>query len=207
MRKPCLILKRVTGPKTKVCTQSDTYWLDSETKGSLKLTTKKQSIAESLKLTLKKKSSESSNFTVVHSNFNLVKNHQQRDMAVAKENNRRDDKPTEKSINEPFENVMMDQQVSSLDSVIVKLQFSVFSTVILFIGDDYENIKSNTKEHDNPLEENERLSIDINEADSDVENDMANPSQQEDQNVDDIQTTDNYDNSEKRLRKNRMLWK
>nr|XP_012234733.1 PREDICTED: histone acetyltransferase KAT6A-like isoform X2 [Linepithema humile] len=175
LRKPRIVLKRVTGPKAKVCTQSDTYWLDPETKGSLKLTLKKQSTAESLKLTLRKKSSESADFTVVHSNFNLVRNHQQKDVAGAKEDDRRDDKPTENSVNEPFENVMVDQQ------------------------DDYENIKFNTDEHNNPLEENERPSIDVNEADSGVGSDMANPSEKEDQNVDDIQATDNYDNSEKRL--------
>lgn len=136
LRKPRIILKRLTGPKAKVCTQSDTYWLDPETKGSLKLTLKKQSTAESLKLTLRKKSSESADFTVVHSNFNLVRNQQQRDVAGAKENDRRDDKPTENSVNEPFENVMVDQQVSPLlDNVIVKLKFcACFSTVILFAG-------------------------------------------------------------------------
>lgn len=127
LRKPRIVLKRVTGPKAKVvCTQSDTYWLDPETKGSLKLTLKKQSIAESLKLTLRKKSSESADFTVVHSNFNLVRNHQQRDVAGAKENDRRDDKPTENSVNKPFENVMVDQQVSSLlDNVMCKVKISV----------------------------------------------------------------------------------
>lgn len=64
--------------------------------------------------------------------------------------------------------------------------------------DDYGNIKFHTDDH-NLLEENERQSLDVNEVDSGVGSDMANPSEKEDQNVDDIQGTDNYDNSEKRL--------
>lgn len=70
---------------------------------------------------------------------------------------------------------------------------------MILLQDDYENVKFHTNEHNNPLEESERPSIDVNEADSGVGSDMANPSEKEDQNVDDIQTTDNYDNSEKRL--------
>jgi len=66
------------------------------------------------------------------------------------------------------------------------------------LQDDYESIKFNTDEHNNPLEENERPSIDVN-SDSGVGSDMANPSEKEDQNVDDIQAADNYENSEKRL--------
>lgn len=62
---------------------------------------------------------------------------------------------------------------------------------------DYGNIKFDS-DH-NPLEENERPSLDVNEADSGVGSDMANPSEKEDQNVDDIQAVDNYDNPEKRL--------
>lgn len=48
------------------------------------------------------------------------------------------------------------------------------------------------------MEENDRPSIDVNEADSGVGSDMANPSEKEDQN-DDLQSTDQYDNSDKRL--------
>lgn len=128
LRKPRIVLKRITGPKAKVCTQSDTYWLDPETKGSLKLTLKKQSTAESLKLTLRKKSSESADFTVVHSNSNLRHfRKQSKNVAGAKEDDRRDDKPTENSVNEPFENVMVDQQVSSLlDVTSRELKFRIF---------------------------------------------------------------------------------
>lgn len=115
LRKPRIVLRRVTGPKVvKVRKQSeDTYWLDPEKKGLLKLTLKKQSIVESLKLTLKKTSSESEAFTVVNSNFNPgIKNHQREDVAGAKENDQRDNKAAKCSVNEPFENVMVDQQVS-----------------------------------------------------------------------------------------------
>lgn len=63
--------------------------------------------------------------------------------------------------------------------------------------DDYGSIKFNSDDH-NPLEENGRPSLDVNESDSGVGSDMANPSEKEDQN-DDIQAVDNYDNSEKRL--------
>ncbi|XP_029667468.1 uncharacterized protein LOC115238076 isoform X3 [Formica exsecta] len=176
LRKPRIVLRRVTGPKVvkvrKPC--EDTYWLDPEKKGLLKLTLKKQSISESLKLTLKK-SSESEDFTVVNSNFNpVIKDHQQGEVAGAKENDQKNNKTAKGSVNEPFENVMVDQQ------------------------DDYDNIKFDEEDH-NPLEENERPSIDVNEGDSGVGSDMVNPSEKEDQNVDDIQSTDNYDNSEKRL--------
>lgn len=54
-------------------------------------------------------------------------------------------------------------------------------------------------DHHNPLEENERPSADVNESDSDVGSDMANPSEKDDQNVDDTQSADNFDTSEKRL--------
>ena len=64
--------------------------------------------------------------------------------------------------------------------------------------DEYGNIKFNTEEH-NPLEENDRPPIDVNEGDSGVGSDMANPSEKEDQNVDDLQSSDQYDNSDKRF--------
>ncbi|XP_029156326.1 bromodomain-containing protein 4-like isoform X1 [Nylanderia fulva] len=177
LRKPRIVLRRVPSPKVvKLRKQSeDTYWLDPEKKGLLKLTLKKQNTVESLKLTLKKTSSKSEAFTVVNSKFNPgVKNHQREDVAGAKENDHRDNKAAKGSVNEPFENVMVDQQ------------------------GDYDNIKFDEEDH-NPLEENERPSIDVNEGDSGVGSDMANPSEKEDQNVDDIQNSDNYDNSEKRL--------
>lgn len=46
------------------------------------------------------------------SNINLgIENHSQRDVAGAKENDQRHEKNTENSINQPFENVMVEQQV------------------------------------------------------------------------------------------------
>lgn len=105
LRKPCIVLRRVTGPKVVKKRQSDTYWLDPEKKGSLKLTLKKQSV----KLTIKKNSEA---FTVVNSNFYPdIGNHQVEEVAGAKENDHRDDRATEGSLDEPFENVMVDQQV------------------------------------------------------------------------------------------------
>ncbi|XP_020293664.1 uncharacterized protein LOC109859640 isoform X2 [Pseudomyrmex gracilis] len=174
-KSPRIILKRVISPKVlKVQKQNDSYWLDPETKGSLKLTLKKQNIADSLKLKLKK-SSQSEDFTVVQNNFNYTSNYQHKDVAGAKENDQRNNKATEDSIDETFENVMVDQQ------------------------DDYNGIKFHPDNH-NSLEENERSSaIDVNESDSGVGSDMANPSEKEDQNNDDIQPVENYDASEKRL--------
>lgn len=111
-KSPRIILKRVISPKVlKVQKQNDSYWLDPETKGSLKLTLKKQNIADSLKLKLKK-SSQSEDFTVVQNNFNYTSNYQHKDVAGAKENDQRNNKATEDSIDETFENVMVDQQVS-----------------------------------------------------------------------------------------------
>ncbi|XP_061932110.1 uncharacterized protein LOC108003584 isoform X3 [Apis cerana] len=172
--RPRIVLRRVTNLKSFKKKHSNTYWLDPEKKGSLKLTLKKQNFTDSLKLKLKK-SSESEDFTVVKSNINLgIENHSQRDVAGAKENDQRHEKDTENSINQPFENVMVEQQ------------------------DEYGNIKFNTEEH-NPLEENDRPPIDVNEGDSGVGSDMANPSEKEDQNVDDLQSSDQYDNSDKRF--------
>ncbi|XP_076177505.1 uncharacterized protein LOC143151898 isoform X4 [Ptiloglossa arizonensis] len=169
-----IVLRRITNLKAIKKKHSNTYWLDPEKKGSLKLTLKKQSFSDPLKLKLKK-SSESEDFTVVNTNINLgTENYRQGDVAGAKENDQRHDNDTENSIDQPFENVMVEQQ------------------------DEYGNIKFNTDDH-NPLEENDRPSIDVNEGDSGVGSDMANPSEKEDQNVDDLQSTDHYDNSDKRL--------
>lgn len=109
--RPRIVLKRVTNLKGIKKKHSNRYWLDPEKKGSLKLTLKKQSFTDSLKLKLKK-SSESEDFTVVKSNINLgTENHGQRDVAGAKENDQRHEKDTESSINQSFENVMVEQQV------------------------------------------------------------------------------------------------
>lgn len=71
--------------------------------------------------------------------------------------------------------------------------------ISFFLQDDYNDIKFHSDNH-NSLEENERPSvIDVNESDSGVGSDMANPSEKEDQNNDDTQPVENYDASEKRL--------
>lgn len=114
LRKPRIILRRVNEPKLGRRKQNSTYWLDPEKKGSLKLTLKKQTVADPLKLTLKK-SLESEDFTVVNSNFNPdIRNRQKEDVAGAKENDHRDDTTAKDSLDEPFENVMVDQQVGPL---------------------------------------------------------------------------------------------
>lgn len=113
LRRPRIVLRRVTEPKVSRKHTGESYWLDPEKKGSLKLTLKKQSIllADSLKLTLKK-SSESADFTVVSNNFDLdFGNYSEEDVAGAKENDSRDDKAAESSLDKSFENVMVDQQV------------------------------------------------------------------------------------------------
>ncbi|KAK2582126.1 hypothetical protein KPH14_004492 [Odynerus spinipes] len=170
-----VVLKRVSDLKPLKRKYNDTYCLKPEQNQSLKLKLKKKTFTDPLKLTLKK-SSESEDFVVVNTKHNLnIRNYSKEDVAGAKEKNeQRDAKETESTIERSFENVMVDQQ------------------------DDYENIKFGS-DHHNPLEENERPSLDINEGDSGVGSDMANPSEKEDQNVDDLHGTDHYDNSEKRL--------
>ena len=132
LRKLRIVLKRVANPKV-VKVKKETYWLDPEKTGLLKLTLKKQNVAaESLKLTLKKKSSESEDFTVVNNNcYPVIQYYQQRDVAGAKENDPRVDKAAENSINEPFENVMVDQQVSLYRLSDVK--FEEFFYYFLFV--------------------------------------------------------------------------
>ncbi|XP_070526711.1 uncharacterized protein [Cardiocondyla obscurior] len=173
LRKLRIVLRRVANPKV-VKVKKDTYWLEPDKTSLLKLTLKKQSKTDSLKLTLKK-SSKSEDFTVVNNNLHpIIKYCQQRDVAGAKENDPQSGKAEENSIDESFENVMVDQQ------------------------DDYDSVKLDTDRH-NSLEDNERPSTDINESDSDVGSDMANPSEKEDQNIDDVQSTNNFDSTEKRL--------
>lgn len=106
-----VVLRRVTNLKPIKKKHSSTYWLDPNKKGSLKLTLKKQSSVDSLKLKFKK-SSKSEDFTVVNSNINLgTENHCQGDVAEARENDQRHDKDTEGSVDQPFEDVMVEQQV------------------------------------------------------------------------------------------------
>ena len=64
--------------------------------------------------------------------------------------------------------------------------------------EDYDTAKFDTETR-NPLEDTERASLDTNEGDSGVGSDMANPSEREDQNVDDLHSGDNDDNIEKRV--------
>lgn len=133
LRKLRIVLKRVANPKV-VRVKNDTYWLDPEKTGLLKLTLKKKSVADSLKLTLKK-SSKSEDFTVVNNNFYpVIKYYQQGDVAGAKENDTRGDKAVENSVDEPFENVMVDQQVSLSLDIVLKLRFFFFIFLVLFIG-------------------------------------------------------------------------
>ncbi|XP_043664218.1 uncharacterized protein LOC122627260 isoform X1 [Vespula pensylvanica] len=170
-----VVLKRVSDLKPVKRKHSDTYCLSTEKSQSLKLKLKKTTYTDPLKLTLKK-SSVSEDFIVVSTNHSLeISNYSKEDVAGAEgKNEQTDTEETDNSIEQTFENVMVDQQ------------------------DDYENVKFES-DHDNPLEENERPSLDINEGDSGVGSDMANPSEKEDQNVDDLHGTDHYDNSDKRF--------
>ncbi|XP_046831303.1 uncharacterized protein LOC124429718 isoform X2 [Vespa crabro] len=170
--RPRVILKRVTNLETLNRNYNDTYWLTSENSQSLKLKLKKTTYTDPLKLTLKK-SSVSENFIVVNTNHNLnIGNYSTEDVAGAEDKNEQTDtEDTENSTEETFENVMVDQD------------------------DDYEKFET---DNDNALEGNERRSLDINEVDSGVGSDMANISEKEDQNIDDLHGTDHYDNSGKR---------
>ncbi|KAI4492779.1 hypothetical protein M0804_002570 [Polistes exclamans] len=170
-----VVLKRVSNLKVLKRKHSDTYFLSSEKSQSLKLKLKKTTYTDPLKLTLKK-SSVSEDFIVVSTNHSLnTINFSAEDVAGEKDRNEQSDaEETDNSIKQTFENVMVDQQ------------------------DDYENAKFES-DNDNSLEENERPSLDINEGDSGVGSDMANPSEKEDQNVDDLHGSDNYNNTEKRL--------
>lgn len=144
--RPRIVLRRVTHLKTIKKKHSNTYWLDPEKKGSLKLTLKKQNFTDPLKLKLKK-SSESEDFTVVKSNINLgTEIHSERDVAGAKENDQRHEKDTESSISQPFENVMVEQQVccttkyyklhnycNSIKNVIARMNMEVLSSILMNI--------------------------------------------------------------------------
>ena len=109
---PRVILRRIPNLKSvKKKQQDEKYWLDPEQKGTLKLTLKKQGGSDSLKLTLKK-SSISEDFTVINSNLDCPSgDYSPREVAGLKENDNKDDTEVEKSVNEPFENVMINQQV------------------------------------------------------------------------------------------------
>lgn len=120
LRKPRIVLKRVSSSKLIKKKPSDTYWLDPEKKGALKLTLKKQSVADSLKLTLKK-SSQSEDFTVVNTNFNAdIEDHNNEEVAGGKENDTNDDRTADTSVNSSFDNVIVDQQVGVFFSSLSK---------------------------------------------------------------------------------------
>ncbi|XP_066584487.1 transcription factor Zelda-like isoform X2 [Prorops nasuta] len=166
---PRVVLKRLSNLKSFKKKSSDTYWLDPDKKGSLKLTLKKQSPCDSLKLTFKKKSAKSEAFEVVNNNFNLaVENKIIGDVADTKENDSTDAKTTEGLVDESFENVT-------------------------------DNDQDTKHEEKNNLKENERPSLDVNEGDSGVGSDMANALEKEDQNIDDLHNIEQYDNCGKPL--------
>lgn len=91
---------------------SDTYCLSTEKSQSLKLKLKKTTYTDPLKLTLKK-SSVSEDFIVVSTNHSLeISNYSKEDVAGAEgKNEQTDTEETDNSIEQTFENVMVDQQV------------------------------------------------------------------------------------------------
>lgn len=109
---PRVVLRRIPNLKSvKKKQQDEKYWLDPEQKGTLKLTLKKQCSSDSLKLTFKK-SSVSEDFKVINSNLDCQSgDYSQQKVAGLRENDNKDDTELEKSVNEPFENVMINQQV------------------------------------------------------------------------------------------------
>ncbi|XP_051166457.1 histone acetyltransferase KAT6A-like isoform X3 [Leptopilina boulardi] len=169
---PRVVLRRIPNLRSVKKKQDEKYWLDPDQKGTLKFTLKKQCGSDSLKLTLKK-SSVSEDFTVINSNLDIQsENYHEDDLAGLRENDDKDDNEVENQINEPFENVILNQQED----------------------DDNSKFDAETR---NPLEETEKTSVDINEGDSGVGSDMANPLEREDQNIDDLQSGDNYEATEK----------
>lgn len=108
---PRVVLRRIPNLRSVKKKQDEKYWLDPDQKGTLKLTLKKQCSSDSLKLTLKK-SSVSEDFTVINSNLDIQSEDcNEEDVAGLRENDDKDDKEVEKQINEPFENVILNQQV------------------------------------------------------------------------------------------------
>ncbi|XP_043286934.1 uncharacterized protein [Venturia canescens] len=169
---PRIVLKRCSGLKAlKNKKEKDTYWLDPGTKGSLKLTLKKHQLVtgDTLKLKLKK-SSKTKDFAVVKSQLELEHKEEASDseeVAGDTDNVQMDDKEREEETDQQsYENVIVNE------------------------GEGYENEEDENYDEDeisNPLEDNEIASLEANEGDSGVGSDMANPSEREDQNVDDLQ--------------------
>lgn len=126
--KPRVVLKRIRDLKPQKKEPGDSYWLDSEQKGTLKITLKKQSSCDPLKLTLKK-SPISEDFTVVSSNLNFDKRvsfQEDEELAGTRENDSKNNERLEKSSDQPFENVMINQEVSychskKLQIIIIKI--------------------------------------------------------------------------------------
>lgn len=113
---PRVILNRISNvrpAKKKHITNTSSYRLDPDTKGSLKLTLKKQSSTDSLKLTLKK-SSISEDFTVVNSNLDLNNYHSRNEVAGTGTNDSKDTENADKDVEQSFENVTINQQVKYL---------------------------------------------------------------------------------------------
>lgn len=115
-----MVLNRCSGAKT-LKKKEETYWLDPETKGSLKLTLKKQQLhtTDPLKLTLKK-SSASKDFTVVKTCTETDKcDRYAVEVASSKENEQMDDKETDdNSDRQTFENIIVNEGVSDLPKLV-----------------------------------------------------------------------------------------
>ncbi|XP_046591468.1 uncharacterized protein LOC107216631 isoform X4 [Neodiprion lecontei] len=170
---PRVVLNRIPNRKPAKKHVTDTYRLDPEKKGSLKLTLKKQGSTDSLKLTLKK-SSISQDFAVVNTNLDS-ENYQRNDVAGSGTNDSKDTSNTENDADEPFENVTINQQ-------------------------SYENNDYKTDERTDPLQDRDRPPfMDINEGDSGVGSDTVNAPEREDQAIEDQPSIDGLGNSEKVL--------
>lgn len=126
---PRVVLKRIANLKTArkepaaavaaVTSVNCQYWLDSrEQRGNLKITLKRQSpVCDSLKLKLKK-SPISEAFTVVSNNFDLEEKRPSPErhdaLAEAHDNDGKSDSEEEKTTQQSFENVMLNQEVMEL---------------------------------------------------------------------------------------------
>ena len=119
MRQPRIVLERIANVKSPEESSEDKNWMDSENKkGTFKITFKrKSSSCESLKLKLKK-SPVSESFTVVSNSVDNLENldteegpEATSELASSKENDVDNDSTGEKSPEESFENVILNQEV------------------------------------------------------------------------------------------------
>ena len=114
--KPRVVLKRIPPIKTAPKEPTNNYWQENyntERRGNLKITLKKnRSTGESLKLKFKR-SPISEDFTVVSNNFDLDQEsyRYQDELADIQENDTKSDSEEEKTPEESFENVMLNQEV------------------------------------------------------------------------------------------------